>query len=365
MNKLIITSILLVIIISYLVNHLLKNKSKKINNSKDISNDISNDKNVESLIIDNGDDIIQNVTQQSITFNDDKDDSSNLSLIEAFKEIKSNFNGIMIIKGDYEVEIYNKFLISEDLKNEFNIVLNPIIDVANKLSKTNYEIIEYDNAEIRKNPKDKLEQIYIITFFIYDSVTLIRKKIFIEIYKKNNVKHINYLKNSNCKILDNSCFLESHPNITNKSVRFNLNNSYHSKSVHNPLPNVDENDVNQNSKDFRLQGRIKTNLENSRIKDYNNFDFEHSIQRNEWILPENVAKTNSKAWPCKQVKHEWGKYGILKTTPDTKDCYGNNMATQKRPIHNNFTPDHVTLEKNLNQYNDLFVPETNQHTNWH
>ena len=47
------------------------------------------------------------------------------------------------------------------------------------------------------------------------------------------------------------------------------------------------------------------------------------------------------------------------------NCYGTDMAIEQRNLINNFTPEHGKLERQKNIYNHLYLPNVNQHTNWH
>ena len=55
----------------------------------------------------------------------------------------------------------------------------------------------------------------------------------------------------------------------------------------------------------------------------------------------------------------------MKNNKDTEECYGDNLATTKRNLVNNFTPDHGVLYREDGDYKDLFKPSVKQHTNWH
>lgn len=352
MNKLVVILIILILIIAFLVNR----QQQKRNNFKNYN------------IIDKIETNKIQEEKKDIEINkidtDEKHDVTNLTLLDAFEIIKAKNPGVKSINGNYSVEDYNKFIIDEHLKLEVDILLKTIISNINNIINSNFVITSYDNIVVKTNVKNKNELIYNIVLFIHDYDVSIMKKIIIEIYKLNNSKHINYIKLSNCKLLEKDCYLEKRPK-TNKTVTFNLNHSYEDITKTNKNPSLEYYKEPTENIKFQLKGKIKTNLENSNIKDYQNVTIEKSLQRNKWILPNNVKDSHNNAFPCKKNNHTWGKFGILNTKEDTNDCYGTDMAIEKRPIYNNLTPDHVKLDRYNNYYNNLFTPDVKQHTNWH
>ena len=362
MFKFIIILIGLILIIHFLNNNFYKNLSTDINSKTE---NFYEDENIEDILSNNKNDL--------------------LKLSEILKIIKNSFKGIQDFNDKYYIYKYNNFTINKKIKNEVNKLLKPIINQINEIGKSDYILNDYESIETKIN-KSKTKIIYVINFFIYDVITFERKKIFTEILfniKEESV-HINHIKLSNCKIIDDckdeDCYLENKPINTNKQVRFNLNNNkihtidkknkFESKLLDNLMNELSDREqkelINEqnNNKLKEIKGKYKTNLEYQNVNNYKNYLVESSDKRNSWILPENVKKSDKKAWPCNETKDRWDNKGILIDNNKTEDCYGNNYATQSRNLINNRTPDFNYLDReNLNN-SDLFKPSSNQHTNW-
>ena len=256
-----------------------------------------------------------------------------LKLVSEFNpEKKQIVNG-----NDYR---YNRFTIDKTLRKEVNDLLKPIICKIDDLLKTNYKIVELESVEKTIN-KEKTEILYKIEFFIVELDETRSNKLYAEIhfdiYTKNVT--INEIVLNNCNLSQTNCYLENIPKNTNENISFSIHDA---KKIVYDLDKIKKHDREH----FSVNGIYKTNLEQGIFSSKVQSKPQKAVEHNKWIIPENVKNSKKNAWPCKHTPHIWGKYGITKNRKSTKDCYGDNLATVKRNLVNNFTPDHGVLFRN-------------------
>lgn len=283
-------------------------------------------------------------------------ENNELSFEMALKLLNSFNHGVRKIKGD--VFKYNRFTINKTVKKEVNNLLLPIICKLNNILQTNYKIdgIESVNKTINLS---KTVILYKIEFFIVELEQTQQKKLVTEIYYEiySQSFHINYIELNNCNFVKQNCYLENIPKNTNDTILFNNQNK---------KKQIIDIDAIRNIKKFQTNGLYKTKLEQNVFLKKNQSKPQTAKEHNKWILPNNIIENSHlNAWPCKDTEHSWGKFGIMKTKKNTKKCYGDNLATVKRNLVSNFTPDHGVLFRDQGQYNNLFKPSSNQHTIWH
>ncbi len=281
-----------------------------------------------------------------------------LDLEKALQMISQYYNGVQKIQGKHLEYRYNRFTINEQLKKEVSVILQPILCKLNNIMDKNYKIDDY-NLIVKEIDLAKTSILYTVDLFILDVEEHFRTKISAQIFYKiySKIVHLNYIKLSNCNKLLDDCYIDDKPAITSETITF------HKKNRKEMIVDIDTLKKNKKTK---VAGQYKTNLEQSEYSNNKHSFPEFALKRHQWILPKNViANKDKNAWPCKQTKHSWGKFGIMNNNPkDTKDCYGNNYATTKRNLVNRFTPDHGVYGRENTKNSDLFIPSSHQHTSW-
>ena len=283
-----------------------------------------------------------------------KNSNQKITLERALQIVSQYYNGERKINGKYNVYHYNKFIINEKLKKEASVVLQPILCKLNDILDKNYRIDDY-NVIIKKIDDSKSTILYTIDFFVLDVQEHHRIKLTAEIHYKiySNRLHLNHINSSNCHKYIDGCYLDNKPSITSETITFNKKNR---KEM------IVDIDTLKKNKKTKILGQHNTHLELSEYKNDKHSLPQKALERHKWILPKNIlANKDKNAWPCKETKHSWGKFGIMNTPEDTKNCYGNNYATKKRNLVNRFTPDHGVYDREQTNNSDLFIPSPNQH----
>lgn len=228
-----------------------------------------------------------------------------ITLEKALQIISQYYNGIQKINGKYTTYHYNRFIINQKLKKEVGILLQPILCKLNEIMNKNYRIDDY-NVIIKKINDSKTTILYTIDFFVLDVQEHHRIKLTAEIHYKiySNLLHLNHIKASNCHKFIDGCYLDNKPAITNETMTF------HNKNRKEMIVDIE---TLKNNKKTKIMGQYKTNLEQTTFNNNNKQSLpEKALQRHKWILPKNIiANKDKNAWPCKETKHSWGKFGII------------------------------------------------------
>jgi len=269
------------------------------------------------------------------------------------------------LDGKCSQYIDNKNTITKELNDKLLILLKEAVHSINILSKNDYYLKKIEN--VFSLIDRKLNQRYIIDFFIYDIKNFYTIRLIADIVVIDDDIYINYLNiqsGSNSALLDKYDVKYNSSGILFNADMFHNNlvdifDSYYKNNFN--VIGVNDTNLEYSSEDLSdvytlnslKRAYLPSNLSSDDMEDLEKKDLSGYI---EMYLPNNQTQIKSSVF-CNKYKLEWDKYGIPNEI-NNKDnnCYVNNNHTSQEINEPWFGPGVINERVSQNNYDWIKDP---------